>query len=491
MKKKLFYLFALIGSMSLFVACSDDDNPDYTQVIDTEIAGDYKGDLNVKVDATDMGTLKQRIKVEKAGSAAVNLSIKNFSFMGIPVGDIVVKDCPLSESNGSYTFTGSTELNNLGGMELDATVEAKGSVTSGRLSLDLPIKATLAGQAQEVKVTFAGTKMTGTEKSGADILGFTFDNTDAVTEQPVINSDNTITFKVNESADVTALVPTITVSEGATVTPGTGEPQNFSAGKTVTYTVVSEDYGTTKTYTVSAGTQSVLKFSFEEWEVSEKNDVLLPKDIWASSASGASLLGGTLLKQEAREDGTFAAKMITFEFPNPNALIPGITAGSIFIGKFDLMAALKDRLSSTKFGYPVETVGLKGQPVRLKGMYKYQAGERYLDASDYENVIETKDVDKGSIVAVLYKAKDAEGNDVTLTAHDVNSSEHIVGYASVITENTSEYVPIDVEFEYKNSYNPEEEYKFAIVCSSSKDGDYFKGAGGSTLIVDELEVITE
>ena len=35
------------------------------------------------------------------------------------------------------------------------------------------------------------------------------------------------------------------------------------------------------------------------------------------------------------------------------------------------------------------------------------------------------------------------------------------------------------------------EYKFAIVCSSSKDGDRFKGAGGSTLTVDNFEVICE
>ena len=34
-------------------------------------------------------------------------------------------------------------------------------------------------------------------------------------------------------------------------------------------------------------------------------------------------------------------------------------------------------------------------------------------------------------------------------------------------------------------------YKLAIVCSSSKDGDSFMGAGGSTLILDELEVIGE
>ena len=42
MKKNLFYLFALICSMSLFTACSNDDDPDYTQVIENEIAGEYK-----------------------------------------------------------------------------------------------------------------------------------------------------------------------------------------------------------------------------------------------------------------------------------------------------------------------------------------------------------------------------------------------------------------------------------------------------------------
>ena len=59
-----------------------------------------------------------------------------------------------------------------------------------------------------------------------------------------------------------------------------------------------------------------------------------------------------------------------------------------------------------------------------------------------------------------------------------------------ITENTEEYVTFDEEFTV-NGYDPEGEYKFAIVCSSSKDGDTFKGAGGSTLIVDEFEIICE
>ena len=228
------------------------------------------------------------------------------------------------------------------------------------------------------------------------------------------------------------------------------------------------------------------------WTDGDSNDTLLPEEIWASSAAGAGLLGGSLLKKETNEDGTFAAKMMTFEYPGQaNSLVPKITAGSIFIGTFDMMPALMgDRLSCTKFGVPAASVGLTGCPVRFKGMYKYTAGETYLNATDPSNIIETEDVDQGSIVAVLYKAKDASGAEITLTGHDINTSEHIVAYAMVTAENTDSYQTFDVEFT-TNGYEAGVDYKFAIVCSSSIQGDTFKGAGGSTLIVDELEVIAE
>ena len=488
MKKNLFFLFALICSMSLFTACSDDD-PDYTTVISEEIAGNYKGELGVSINGQTVAQgMPQRITVSGAGATAINLSLTNFSFSGIQVGDVALESCPITQNGTSYDFTGTTNLNVSG---LTASVNAIGTIGNGNVSITMDIDAMLGTIEQTVVVTYTGTKLSGTEGTGADITAFTFDS-EAVVEQPVINGTN-ITFKVMEGADITALVPTITISEGATVTPASGVAQDFSNGKTVTYTVVSEDYATTKSYTVSvAASQSILKYSFEDWTDGSNNDTLLPEDLWDSSAAGAGLLGGTLLKKEVNEDGTFAAKMITFEYAGtPNSLLPKITAGSIFIGEFDFTPAfLGDRLSCTKFGVSANSLGLKGQPVRFKGMYKYTAGETYLDASDYNNVFETEDVDKGSIVAVLYKAKDANGNEVILTGHDINTSENIVAFASIITENTEEYVTFDEEFTI-NGYDPEGEYKFAIVCSSSKDGDTFKGAGGSTLIVDEFEIICE
>lgn len=506
MKKNLFYLFALICSMSLFTACSDDDNPGggggatLEEVITNDIAGNYKGDLAVTVDGNPMGEpLAQRISVAKSGKDAITLSISNFSFMGVVnIESITLENCVLTEeANGSYSFTGTTELNvpleMMPGMNLTADVAGEGSFTTGnttQIALNLDIAAVLGTIQQDVTVVYTGTRLTGNESSEALITNFAIDS-ELVSEAPVIDNEaGTITFKVLDSAESLVFAPTIEVSAGATVSPASGVEQDFSSA--VTYTVTAED-GTVKTYTVSVVEQNVLTYSFEDWDDTDgNNDTLLPEEIWASSAAGAGILGGVLLERETNEDGTFAAKMISFEYPGEaNALVPKITAGSIFIGEFDMMPAIMgDRLSCTKFGLPAADLGLTKQPVRFKGMYKYTAGPKYLNAADPENIVETEDVDQGSITAVLYKAKDAAGKEVTLTGHDINTSENIVAYAMEITENTEEYQNFDVEFEV-NGYEPDGEYKFAIVCTSSIKGDTFNGAGGSTLVVDEFQVICE
>ena len=85
MKKNLFYLFALICSMSLFTACSDDDDaPDYSKAIESEIAGDYKGTLDIKLEGTTIASgLPKNITISKAGNSTINLLLANFSLMGM------------------------------------------------------------------------------------------------------------------------------------------------------------------------------------------------------------------------------------------------------------------------------------------------------------------------------------------------------------------------------------------------------------------------
>lgn len=246
-----------------------------------------------------------------------------------------------------------------------------------------------------------------------------------------------------------------------------------------------------------------MKFTFDEWEHPEyglgKNNTLLPADIWASGASAGGMLGGVLLENEPTGENTYAAKMTTFEHSNPNALIPKITSGSLYTGSFDMTPALppflggeNDRLKCTSFGVEASRL-ISGKPLFFRGVYKYKSGDKYLDASEniQGDVIEGKK-DECAIQAVLYEAKDADGKEVVLNGHDINDSDYIVASA-VLADGTEkeEFTSFNIEFTYRKEYKVGNEYKFAIVCSSSKDGDRFKGAGGSTLTVDNFEVICE
>ncbi len=86
MKKNLFYLFALVCSMSLFIACSDDD-PDYSTAIDGEIVGNYKGTLNVTVQGQLLGKdIPQKNICSKGGSCCYQSFFERFQFYGYTSG---------------------------------------------------------------------------------------------------------------------------------------------------------------------------------------------------------------------------------------------------------------------------------------------------------------------------------------------------------------------------------------------------------------------
>ena len=102
MKKNLFYLFALICSISLFTGCSDsDDNKGGGSDTDlTGITGTYKGELSVTLESIPIGTSTQQIYVTKEGDNLVKLELKDFSIVigeaELAVGDIVVPNIPLA-----------------------------------------------------------------------------------------------------------------------------------------------------------------------------------------------------------------------------------------------------------------------------------------------------------------------------------------------------------------------------------------------------------
>ena len=165
-----------------------------------------------------------------------------------------------------------------------------------------------------------------------------------------------------------------------------------------------------------------------------------------------------------------------------------IAAGNLFIGSFDLANALKDPLRATKFG-----IQYYKRPVALKGYFKFKAGEVYTD----KGKVQEGKKDRFDIYAVLYEANE---NSFMLDGSNSLNAPNIISLARISEKDaveTDEWTEFDLPFETMDGKKIDKvklrngKYKLSIVLSSSIDGAYFKGAVGSTLYVDELELISE
>lgn len=535
MKKNLFfYLFAVLCTVSLFTSCSDDDEPTVTVPGNVDVAGDYKGalDVTLKMETGDVpaGSVPaQLVSVTNAGENTVDLKISNFSFSGMSLGDIELNGCQLADAgNGKYTFTATSSMDVTG--LLSAGIKANGVFEDKTLTLDLDIDdVKLMGSPvpYTVKVTYSGTKLSGTESSEAKILSFVFDKEVAAVDSlvvgdVVINEESkTITFMVADTAKaeyLTALVPTIEVSDGATVTPASGVAQDFSNGKTVTYTVTAAG-GNVAEYKASIVGKTAF-YDFEDWKTVEVKSEFDGSVQWTYQLPVAGAWSGadaalqlipvmvptfdatqrSLLPTDEAYSGSKAAKVVTLDtegapsiFPGYSPSVPKVTSGSLFLGDFEVDA--QKTLRSTRFGVPYSA-----KPIVVRGYYKYIPGEVYYRCDDPEKSNEAvKDAslkDECAISAVLYEVSSYEttedhDKDERLDGTNIYTSDKIVAMDVLESGATDGYVSFELNLEYKQEFDATKLYRFAIICSSSKNGTTFSGAPGSTLYVDDIEVIAE
>lgn len=503
MKKNLFLcLFAALCTMGTFTACSSDDESGVITPAAADVTGNYKGNLDVMVDAANLPTVEnQLVSVTKAGESTVSLSISDFSFMGISIGDINLNECQLSGSGDKYTFTGTTKVN---AAILTADVDAEGTFEGDKLTINMDIAASLGSVKQTVKVVYTGTKLTGSESSEAKILSFVFDQevsaaNAVVLEQPVVDETaKTIKFAVSADAtsdDLSKLMPTIEVSEKATVTPASGAVQDFSNGKTVTYTVTAEN-GTKVTYTASVY-GNVTSYDFENWSYDtslypEENQIYMANG-WASCNNAVALIkymGATYTGEypvRPSDDaftGEKAALLESVDTKGGNIIgqtVPKVTSASIFLGSFDAMAAMNSPMATTSFGIMYDK-----QPLKVTGYYKYTPGTEFYNA---KGELQEGVTDKCAMSAVLYEVSN---EDETLDGSNIYTSDKIVAKAVFTSDKTVDtYTPFELNLEYAKAYDSSKKYKFAIIFSASADGASYNAAVGSKLLIDNVSVVNQ
>lgn len=280
------------------------------------------------------------------------------------------------------------------------------------------------------------------------------------------------------------LTPELLVSEGATVFPASGTSVTFASEEDFTkYTITSEDGSNTKEYLFTIRDGQIPNGDFENWftEIG-MNSKPFPEPgkhkestVWATANMGTSIYGiyGT---SPLTENGNTVIKIETV-----TTLALPLVAGALYVGDFDIDGAIADPtnpVAAAKLGIPFFT-----KPTAVQFKYAYKAGDQLVQAvlKDQGNLFGGFDVfnlegkDKFGIEIALEKR---EGENISVVAKTNFQSDQDIEELTEIT------LPIN----YLLNETPTH---FYISFSPSFDGGTFKGAVGSTLLIDDIKMIYE
>lgn len=380
-----------------------------------------------------------------------------------------------------------------------------------------------------------------------DIITCSFSSEIVVSDPTITN--NRVTVNVVPDADISKLAPTFTLTEGATISPASGSVQNFlnADDHTVSYTVTSQDGEWHKTYRVQVVQQlkpSEYLFNRVELDPTKKYSIFNEYDdngnflmAWSSGNPGYVMCGeankaaraaygkdnykdhiweffptlavfpeGTTMKTDNDNVTSFVnggkyaqpeyIRLVTRSTGGFGAQVKmPIAAGNIFQGEFDLGSAVSQPREATRFGEPYNY-----KPVKLSGEYRFKAGDVFTDGKG-NVVVGRKDI--FSIYAIFFESDD----DVKFIDSNVHYNDfmhpNMVALANLTDAHETglgddDWVKFEIEFDYdkyKKAVNADllakGVYRLGIVIASSAEGDYFRGAVGSTLDVRNIKVTNE
>ncbi|MDR1729877.1 MAG: PCMD domain-containing protein [Prevotellaceae bacterium] len=346
----------------------------------------------------------------------------------------------------------------------------------------------------------------------ADILACTIPDMPKDALNEIVVENNAVKIWVKPDVRIGTLTPRFVLTEGATITPPSGMPDNFEETSEHFYTVTSQDGKWQKKYTVAVLSYILTQteFHFEHYEKAIETANFQQfyelngeekQYVWSSGNRGFAIVNSSVAAENyptssyANGKTGRGVKLTTTSTGTAGNLVGmPIAAGNLFIGSFDVSKAMTATLEATQFGFQCKV----GEPDSLKFWYKYRRGAVYKD----KNGNELQKEDSPSMYSVLYEpVRKPDGTLERLNGTNVTTAGNILAIAQVnqadivYSENleTEEYRQLSIPFVEKKAIDPEKlrngSYFLTIVFSSSAKGDLFEGAVGSTLCIDEVQLI--
>ena len=238
--------------------------------------------------------------------------------------------------------------------------------------------------------------------------------------------------------------------------------------------------------------------SFEEWSTIETDGLFTKRQsaypnasasikFWDTSNAGANYLSvknptqGTTEDVHTTGENAKAAKL--------TSVVNGaFAAASLYTGTFG-------NIDFTSFGATL-TFGqsFSARPIILKGFYKYKP----VNVNNVGNnlpadaTVSKGNPDQCSIYIALAKKSYLINNKDESTFIKFADDPNIIAYGELPSGAATEgddYVEFNIPLKYKKESFDEKPTHIIIVCSASKYGDYMTGGEGSTLYLDDFELV--
>lgn len=345
----------------------------------------------------------------------------------------------------------------------------------------------------------------------ADIESATVADALQILQIAPIVTGNTVTFRLKQFSGSYNYAPEFTLTPGATIHPSSGTLRDFKEPQL--YTVTSEDGVWQKTYTVSFIIDEKTEMNSYSFENAEVVDTENPEGHfhrfyeltlsgqkrydWATANEGYNILAQSLVGEgeqlvpefypSSQTTVGFEGKGVKLQTKSTGALgaimKSPLAAGNIYLGIFNLTFP---SIKSTLFGMPYTS---KEAPKALKGYFKYKAGANFVINTQPTALIK----DTWDVYAILFEKSEANN---FLSGDHAFKDPRMVRVARIKPDQrieTGEWTAFEIPFENVNgkSFDPSKEYMFTIVFSSSLEGDLYNGAVGSTLFIDEVQIVKE
>ena len=222
------------------------------------------------------------------------------------------------------------------------------------------------------------------------------------------------------------------------------------------------------------------------WYATSNSDDVETGLTWDSANEGTSdILGQSLVPTTPEETLVISGKAARME---SGELLSNFAAGNLYTGDFG-SATLSPVGAKLKWGIPFTS-----RPLALRGWYRYEPVAINRSSSSYSHLEGQDDFCQIQIFLTNWTSQFEISTGDNRFVDTSTKNPDIIAHAQIVSQdnttdnegNVNGYVKFTLPLKYRNLNDPT---YIVISCAASRYGDYFTGGLGSTLYVDEFELV--